>query len=517
MILPNIPYKIPTGQYVARTLYLVDNSSHEDWFVFSVIERLEPDMQDYNEGLIFERSKGSGGNKYKLYFLSCKVDVSESLISNPIGNLKMNSGRDEFFLQFFNKTFASEPSGEAYFTLPSGCDKGVGRVMPQRPGPFYVKTYIDENRDVLKEINKEPYLQKQITELSNKYFGIDLWEYKEHVGNCYLLWHNELFKGFSIKGCNRPNGIIVDIDYRTDHYKPFKVRLCDKRQRDYVVADYMWDIPAGTRSVFIPTECFPSFNQLSFYSEDGVLIFHSYPANFVTFIATRIGIAEKAIAIKVKDENGNEKTLEPINKFKYHESLIGKKCHNIDSYFSINEEYHYIKELEESREFIFFNGSKDNIEKSINKQKAKKAVIDIINRAHDVCYICDPYFNENDFIEFATKAESLDVKIRIINSKADLGQKRLLILKELISNYNKELRIDDHISCRTLRGGESMLHDRFIIIDERVWYLGSSFSEFGTRACSLALLSNSASMAIKTYIEEWWNSDEFSISLDNIQ
>lgn len=62
-----------------------------------------------------------------------------------------------------------------------------------------------------------------------------------------------------------------------------------------------------------------------------------------------------------------------------------------------------------------------------------------------------------------------------------------------------------------------MLHDRFIIIDERVWYLGSSFSEFGTRACSLALLSNSASMAIKTYIEEWWNSDEFSISLDNIQ
>lgn len=517
MTLPDIPYNIPRGTYRCRTLYLVDKDTHEDWFVFSVCEKMEPDMQDFNDGTLWDRATGSGGNKYKLYFLSCDMDVNDAFIDNPIGNLVMNSGIDVITPKFFNQSFIPEPGGEAFLTLEDDYSKGIGRVLPKRPSSIHVKTYLDDKRKVVSLFKDQSYLQGQLTELSLKYFGIDLWEYKEHLGNLYLCWHNKTFRCFEIKGNNMPAGVIVDIFYRSDRREPFKVRLCDLHHKDCVVVDYMWDIPSGTSSLFIPTECFPSLNSISIYSENGMLIYKSELTTFLTAINMRIGIAEKAVAIKVMDDDGTERTLEPVTKFKYADSFIGESQQSADSYFSKNEVYHQIKELEEKREFLFFNGSKDETEKVANKKKAREAVLDLINMADCVCYLCDPYFNEKDFVDFVIQAASLNVKIRIINSKAELKNDILLSLKQMIADYNKHMGIDDYVQCRVLRGGDSMLHDRFIVVDDRVWYMGSSFSEFGTRACSLALLAPSASLSVKTYIEEWWNSDEYTMPIEKIE
>lgn len=517
MTLSNIPYNIPRGTYRCRTLYLVDQN-REDWFVFSVCEKLEPDMQDFNDAAFRDRAAGSGSKQqFKLCITSCDIDVTDVFIENPVGKFVMNNGHDTITPKFFCTNFFPEPGGNAYMTLLDNCTKGIGRVLPKRPGTFNVKAYLDDKREVVSLFKEQSYLQGQLTELSLKYFGIDLWEYKEHLGNLYLSWHNDTFKCFKIKGNNKPEGVVVDVFYRSDSRESFKVRLCDLHHKDCIVADYTWDVPSGTTSFFIPTECFPSLNSISIYSENGMLIYKSKLAKYLTAIDMKIGIAEKAVAIKVKNDDGTERTLEPVTKFKYVDSLIGESQLSADSYFSKNEVYHHIKELEENREFLFFNGSKDEAEKAANKQKAREAVLDLINKANSVCYLCDPYFNQNDFIDFVTKATSLNVKIRIINSKAELKTDILLSLKQMITCYNKHMGIGDYVQCRVLRGGESMLHDRFIVVDDRVWYMGSSFSEFGTRACSLALLARSASLSVRTYIEEWWNSDEYTMPIEEIE
>ena len=517
MTLPSIPYNIPTGTYRCRTLYLVEKDTKQDCFVFSVCEKLEPDMQDFNDAILWDRAKGSGKAPYKLYIVSCDINVTDAFIENPIGNFVMDNGHDVITPKFFYSSFFPEPGGKAYMILPDNYSKGIGRVLPKRPDTFHVKAYLDDKRVVVSLFKEHSYLQEQLAELSVKYFGIDLWEFKEHLGNCYLCWHNETFKCFRIKGNNNPTGVIVDIFYRSDRRDAFKVHLCDIHHKDCIVADYTWDVPARVSSLFIPTECFPSLNSISIYSENGMLIYKSEFAKYLTAIDMKIGISEKAVSIKVKEEDGTERTLEPVSKFKYADSFIGESKQSADSYFSKNEVYHHIKELEEKREFLFFNGSKDGSEKAANKQKAKEAVLDLINRADSICYLCDPYFNEDDFIDFVTQATSLNVKIRIINSKAELKNEILLSMKQMIADYNNHLGIDDHVQCRVLRGGESMLHDRFIVVDDYVWYMGSSFSEFGTRACSLALLAPSASLAVKTYIEEWWNSDEYTMPIEEIE
>ena len=516
MTLLNIPYHIPEGKYRCRCINLLDNKTKEDWHVFSVLEMLEPDMQDYRDPVLYEHATSSGKNTYKLYFTSCDIDVTSAFISNPIENFCLDVGRGPFKVSFFNKHFEQVPDGKAYYTFCEGKSKGIGRILPKRKGSFFVKVYFDPQRDVLKVLEVEEYLKKQIKELSEKHFGVDLYEFKEHIGNSYLLWHDKVFKGLQIKANNHPYGVIVDVVYRSHVRKPFKLRITDRQQGDCMVADYEWNIPQGANSIFIPLEAFPALCDISAYSEDGMLLYKTESNYFVSKIVTNIGVCEKAVTVSIKEENGTERTLPPVNKFTYIDSFIGSKKDNANMYFADNERFHKIKEMADSREFIFFDGSKTEEDKQQNKDEAKKAVLDILRRARSRCYICDPYFNEKNFIEFITPLESLNTKIRIINSKADVGNANLVSLSQMISRYNAELGISDHVLCRVLKGGSSRLHDRFIIADHQVWYLGSSFSEFGGRACSLAKLSDSAAMCVKSYVEEWWNSEDITMPISGI-
>lgn len=517
MTLNSIPYSIPIGRYRYRGLNLLCNKDKSDWHVFSVLEKMEQDMQDYNDKPQFVFANGSGGKKYKMIFVSCDFELTSEFLANPSMIISLDSGRGAFSLFNFNTTFLQVPQNSSYYTLDNIHEKGIGRILPKREGPAFVKSYIDNDRKVVEVINEESFLRKQIKELSEKFFGIDLWEFREHVGNRYLLWHDEDFKAFHIKSNNSPNGILLDVIYRSHVNRPFKMRITDKQQVDCTVLDCIWDVPAGARSVFIPLENFPSLCGIYFYSEDGRLLYYTKECGFVTQIAQRIGVCEKAVSVKVKEQDGSERTLEPVNKFTYIDSFIGGSCNDSSNYFARNETFHRIKELEKNRDFLFFDGSKTEAEKKANKQKAKEAVLDVMNRAHEVCYICDPYFNPNDFIDYITQTENLNVKFRIINSKADVKNEIQVNLNDMISQYNNEVGKDDHVECRVLLGDNSRLHDRFIVVDNQVWYMGASFSEFGARACSFALLSESAALCVKTYIEEWWRSDDITTPISEIK
>lgn len=69
------------------------------------------------------------------------------------------------------------------------------------------------------------------------------------------------------------------------------------------------------------------------------------------------------------------------------------------------------------------------------------------------------------------------------------------------------------IECRVLKGNDrSPLHDRYIVIDNTAYLLGSSFNEFGTRATTLIKVPAPEVMIKKA--EEWWNKNSKSIILN---
>ena len=131
----------------------------------------------------------------------------------------------------------------------------------------------------------------------------------------------------------------------------------------------------------------------------------------------------------------------------------------------------------------------------------------------------DPYFSERAlFYAYLTSRIAIPIKILgasfylrkkageevEMRTHAELLQSQLLDFREKFPNQAVE--------CRVLKGRSgSQLHDRYIVSDDDVYLLGSSFHDFGGRATTIFKVPAPDEMISKAY--EWLR-DEHSIDLD---
>ena len=513
MVYPEVKHLVPEGNYRCMQIRLVDNKTKDDYHLFTILEKMEPDMQGYNLGApIPGRCKGnSGKDVYKVYWLQCDFMVTRGFLNNPQQGFTLNDGNSDFTLKFFNDAFAEEPANGDFFVLPLCHQDGdlFHELLPERKGPTYIKTYIDKERAVEKLIKQQSYLKNQIKEASENLFGYDLTDWPEHLGNIYVEWHHEDIRNLDFKSHNSPNGVFIRIDTRQGQHQGGELVIWDAHDAGSVVCNNHYQVRPNERELFIKMNDYPHLFRIDFYDNDNNLVTFNKSYTFISSIRSTFSIGEKEMVIVSKDEEGIEIKSEPVVKYsKAQTTVIGKQSDNLHYYFARHKFDHARDKLEENREFIFFDGNKGDAEQKENLKKAKEAVRDILNRARKVVYVCDPYFHDTDFEEYLHYITSMSVKIRIINSKADVGIKGLKRLIPIIRNYNEGIGIEDYITCRVLKGNESMLHDRFIVVDNQVWNMGSSFGEFGARACTLSHLSEAAAKIVKGYVEEWWNGDQ---------
>lgn len=514
MVYQSIKRNVPVGMYRCMQIRLVNNKTKDDYHLFTFLEKLEADMQGYVLPRPIANRSSSGDaakDAYKVYWLTCDFDVTQAFLDSPQGNFYVNDGRSGFQISFFNKAFTEVPARGDYFVLPLKYEESdlFYEVLPKRSGPTYVKTYIDKGRDVEKIISENEYLKRQIDEASQNLFGYNLTEWPEHIGNIYVVWHHKEIRDMHFKGNDNPNGVFVQIESRNGHHSGGEIVAWDAHDRGSVVANNRYVVKADEREVFIKTNDYPQLFRIDYYDTDGELITFNRSYTFLSAIETTVSLAEKEVVMVSVDEEGNETRSEAVMKYgKGEKTVIGKYTHNLHSYFANHKIDHAKEKLEQTREFIFFDGEKETEAQKENLRKAKEAVRDVLNRARNEIYVCDPYFKMTDFEVYLHYVNSLSVKIKILNSKADVGIAELKRLIPVIRNYNQSVGVEDYISCRVLRGNESMLHDRFIIVDNQVWNMGSSFGEFGARACTLSRLSEAAARIVKGYVEEWWNGDK---------
>ena len=100
----------------------------------------------------------------------------------------------------------------------------------------------------------------------------------------------------------------------------------------------------------------------------------------------------------------------------------------------------------------------------------------------------------------------------ILTSK-NIDKHQAKALKEAQDKYN-QLTDSDKVTCRVMRG-KSDLHDRFLIVDNRAWILGTSFNNFGERATSIALVPEESRAKIISKIEAWWFDNSITEDLGN--
>lgn len=496
-----------------RTSLLAQDKLTKNWYhLFSAIELQTSDEYPYN----IPNAKWENGcvrtNQSKLeeysFYLSIdeitSVDDALTAFDKPFENFVIDGQK----ISFVNTFFVKEPSGIYPLVFASNfyTDKGVASILPKRKSGLLVWCQIDnerqtDNKFISSTVSKEMLSMQGLT---MEWLGFDILQKREHVGNIYLSAPNPYFREVEMSLSTNPTGVFYKILTRKKNFEPLKFRIIDKHG-DAIALDKTFEITKQADLIELPHE--PHLFELRIYNQDDDLIAIHEPATFLRSIQFGISMKQADFHVKVETEKGNKEFV--VEKFsKERPSVIGKtKDFDPEYYFKNADIDRQHIELAERKEFIFYSGAKDEAEKSKLKENAKSIIREIINNAKDTCYLCDPYFSSMDIVEFAFKIKNSGVKINILNSKEAVSKEEAKKIAIVINEYNS--KPFGEIEVRILRGN-SILHDRFIVTDKNVWFIGSSFNEFGNRATCVAKVPDSSGKLIIKEIEKWYNSDEFS-------
>ena len=114
-------------------------------------------------------------------------------------------------------------------------------------------------------------------------------------------------------------------------------------------------------------------------------------------------------------------------------------------------------------------------------REAEKFVRDVIGSARRSVMIADPYFAVYELFAFGHAITSPNVELQILSSvshlkKEDIGSQVQKTLDQTFRTYSLKPKV--HV----LLGDPPPLHDRFLVIDDVVWFSGNSLGMIGKRA-----------------------------------
>jgi hypothetical protein len=508
----------PFYKKAIRTSLVAQDRIKKNWFhVFTVIELQTPDAYPYsipNEQWTKNcvRSSQSKLCDYTFYLSVDEISSVEDaieLFNNPLENFKIDQNK----INFINTSFTKEPSGEVPLVFPPNfyTQNGIAAILPKSKSGLLVWSQIDINRSTEATFTENVTARQieAIRDLTNTWLGFDLVQKKEHIGNIYLSTPNPYFRKIDVSLSTNPVGIFYKIFKRTEITNKLYFRLIDKHG-DAIALDRTVEIKEPVGLIELPHE--PHLFELRVYNDEQQLIAVHEPYTFLKAIHFGLSMKQADLIIKGDTNNGEKDIV--VEKFsKESPTTIGEvKKINPEYYFKDADEDRLHLELEKNREFIFFPGSKDPSEKSRLKEKAKDVIREILNRAKDTCYICDPYFSSMDMIEFAFQIRNSGVQINIINSKEAIKKVEAQRMVALLDEYNS--KPFSKISIKIL-SNNSILHDRFIITDKNIWFLGSSFNEFGSRATCIAKIPQSSGKLIIKEVEKWFMDESFTENISD--
>lgn len=311
MVYSEIKHPVPEGTYRCTQIRLLENKTKDDYHLFTILEKLEPDMQGYVlPAPVPNRSDFGDGKKdtFKVYWLQCDYEVTKNFLNTPQNNFTLNDGNCDFTLKFFNKDLTEEPCCGDYFVLPLCHEESdlFHELLPTRKGPAYVKTYLDKGRDVEKVVAQHEYLRKQIDQASEALFGLKLTEWPEHLGNIYMVWHHEEIRNLEIRSNDSPYGVFIQIETRQGHHKGGEIVIWDAHDAGSVVTNNCYHIEPDEREVFIKTNDYPHLFRVDYYDADGRLVAFNKSYTFISCIKSSFSLGVKEVVMVKQNEDGSE-------------------------------------------------------------------------------------------------------------------------------------------------------------------------------------------------------------------
>lgn len=501
----------------ARRVTFSIQSDNNYYMLFSVIELLQPDMQDFNDyrgegGKYIYRSETSNSSKpYNVYMTIDWMTIDEAFLQEPYNHFCVYGTSYKFYSNRYRLRPAMDELPYIMNDSYHDSNNELQKVLPLRQCSKALYSFIANDDIASSIINENDYLRRQLQEVSTKYYGADLSLFPDHYGNIYIVQYNSYFRQVYFVSSSEPKGLYVNFKYRKPKPEKLLIRISSKNKAGFYSFERDVEIDCSQNSHFIDLPSSPEVVSIKIFDPIGTLIYYFDNMSFIRAINYNMNVKSKDVTLAYVDGNGENK--QRVEKFVSESHTIGQSSTR-DAIFEERETRSAYLTLEQSLEFVLFDGDKDKKEENI--RKAKDCVKRILNRARKRCIICDPYFNLKDLYEFVFTMSSLSVDIRIMSSKEFLAKNAEEGAKTAEKIINEISRYQNHvggtIQFRLLKG-QSPLHDRFIVADDEVWLLGSSFNEFGNRATTIVKVPQVSARRVYGMAEEWWSDSSITMNL----
>lgn len=498
------------GKKVRRHSILLRNEKAKKFYLLlGIIDAVEEDMQDCThdgEKAICERSSTSSGkNPYNIYYTSDIVTISNEFVVNPAEKYVVDG--DHIFM-FSSDGFKQYPkSNNTFFAIYNeGETKPLKMILPKRNCGCNLHILQGSSDTILAIFKENEYLQEQLSELTQEFLNCDLTRYKNVIGNIYVIQYHSEFRKIDWRVCKTLGGLVGKVTYRKQGNTKYQCCAINSDANGIILERRTVEFPTGDRMVFIPFDSDIEQIEVIITDDKGQIVYRTQNMHFIRSISLGMSINSMTVKMRSKDKEGKEQ-IEDIPKFSSTRSVIGTQS-DIDE--NIVKDTKSYEQAEREFKFIFFDGDKNLKDK--NLQKAQEVLMAIQNRANDKIVICDPYFGANELYKYVFRQRSLDVSVRILTSK-NINKEQAKSLKEAIDKYNKVVN-GSEVKCKVMRG-QSDLHDRFLVVDDRVWILGTSFNNFGERATTIAMVPEESRAKIISKIDSWWFDNTITEDIEN--
>lgn len=146
------------------------------------------------------------------------------------------------------------------------------------------------------------------------------------------------------------------------------------------------------------------------------------------------------------------------------------------------------------------------------KEEATVVLRELLHEAQREVLIVDPYFGAAELNGFALAVGKIDVPVLVLSSAEVLGK----AIREGVEKGDALLAQMKHVEltpqmnkivARVMRGKRPAIHDRFLVVDDRVWLLGASLNEFGSRGTMMVALPDPAPVREKLF-DAWREAED---------
>lgn len=444
--------------------------------------------------------------------IACPVSEAITIFKEPEKGILLQHGGELYCnVTLLDKALLeAEPSSEYPLVINAGIENTIGAILPKRQTAFRVWTKIDRQKRWLEAftVKQREKLFAKAGLLTKKYLGFDISILHEHGGNIYLCACNPYLRRFDKSLLDLNQELLVSFQERSGRSIIGKKLILEDVREGNTCFSLELTVNQLRQRIRLPH--FPDMLYAKLYDSHDHLI-ENHAGRWINF-SFQMKMQTAQLNLTVKE--GTQKRKLKIAKYSSERPVqVGQYDHSLTSYLKEKQRLRQRAELEKNGQFIFFPGS------FVDKEKARNAIAELLNKASKVCMLLDPYFGAPD-LYYAYLIQNTSLPIQIISSAAFLKSKsespsgrkmkQAFLLRRALAKYKRVLP-HQFIEVKVLPGGKSPLHDRYIVVDENVYLLGSSFNEFGSRATTLIKVPDPLPMV--TQAMNWWT-DVKTKSLD---